>query len=262
MHISKVTAVFFSATGRTEKTTDLFLSHLPLPAHKVDITPFSAEAVSLSFASDELVVLAAPVYGGRIPAAAAARFARLKGASTPAILLAVFGNRDYDDALLEMQDLAQKAGLVPFVCAAPVAEHSLMPGVAVGRPDEEDARKMAAFARTAWQTLQQAPQAQALSVPAVKGNRPYKALPSIPFKPSASGACVQCGVCARACPTGAIPVEHPNQTDKTRCISCMRCVAVCPHRARGVNKLLLAAAGKVFALKFGARKEPEFFIGK
>ncbi len=262
MNITKLSVVFFSATGRTHKAAEAFVKALPLPAQWLDVTSRPAQEEPASFGPDELVVFAAPVYGGRIPAAAAQRFAGMQGSHTPAVLLAVFGNRDYDDALLEMQDIALGKGFVPFACAAPVAEHSLMPGIAVGRPDGQDAQKLADFAQQIWQALQQVASAQALSIPAVKGNRPYRGYPSIPFKPEASKACVQCGLCARSCPVGAIALEHPNQTDKTRCISCMRCVSVCPHGARDVNKLLLAAAGKVFALKFGARKEPEFFIGK
>lgn len=262
MKINQISVVFFSATGRTRRAAEQVASALPLAADWLDITPHAADGLARSFGPDELVVWAAPVYGGRLALQAAQRFARLKGKQTPAVLLAVFGNRDYDDALLEMQDISQAAGFVPFACAAPVAEHSLMPGIAAGRPDEQDAQQLADFARGLWQTLQQAPAAADLRVPAVKGKRPYKDYPSIPFNPAASQTCVQCGVCARACPAGAIPLEHPNQTDKTRCISCMRCVSVCPQGARSVNKLLLAAAGKAFALKFGARKEPEFFIGR
>ena len=262
MQINKISVVFFSATGRTRQAAELLAQALPLAAQWLDVTAPLARTDAQAFSPEELVVFAAPVYGGRIPPQAARWFAQLKGNRTPAVVLAVFGNRYYDDALLEMQDLAQAAGFVPFACAAPVAEHSLMPGIAVGRPDEQDVQKLAAFAQQAWQRLQAVPSAQELPVPAVKGSRPYKDYPSIPFKPSASRACVQCGMCARACPAGAIPLEHPNQTDKARCISCMRCVAVCPQQARGVNKLLQAAAAKAFALKFGKRKEPEFFIGK
>ena len=176
MHITKLSVVFFSATGRTRKAAEAFVKTLPLPAQWIDVTAASWADQAHTFGPEELVVFAAPVYGGRIPVQASQRFARQKGAQTPAVLLAVFGNRDYDDALLEMQEVAQAAGFVSFACAAPVAEHSLMPGVAVGRPDEADTQKLAEFAGRVWQTL--------------------------------------------------------------------------------------AAAGKVFALKFGARKEPEFFIGK
>ncbi len=259
MQIDRITCVFFSATGLTQKTAVLFTDAFGAPVKKVDITPFSAEDVSLSFGPSELVVFAAPVYGGRIPAAAARRFSHLKGNHTPAVVLAVFGNRDYDDALLEMQDIALAGGFVPVAAAAPVAQHSLMPRVAKGRPDEKDASLLAAFAARVQQYLRQA-SPQELTVPAVKGKRPYQAYPKIPFQPAASSACVKCGVCAQACPTGAISPANPAQTDASRCISCMRCVAVCPHGARGINKLLQGVAQAAFLLKYGARKEPEFFL--
>lgn len=259
MQIQKIRLIFFSATGRTEKAAELFLEPLPIRAEKINLTDCSSAQPALRFSTPELVVFAAPVYGGRIPAAAARRFAQLKGEKTPAILLAVFGNRDYDDALLEMQDLALAAGFVPFAAAALVAEHSLMPGVAAGRPDARDKQQIVEFAKASWQQLQQACGPEALCIPAVKGNRPYRDYPAIPFKPTALRACVKCGACAAHCPQGAISAADPTRTDASRCICCMRCVAVCPHQARGINKLLLAVAGKAFSLKYGKRKEPEFF---
>lgn len=258
MNINKITCVFFSATGLSEKTAGAFLSALPLAAEKIDVTPFSARGVSRAFGPEELVVFAAPVYGGRIPAAAAERFSRLKGSRTPAVLLAVFGNRDYDDALLEMNDLALAGGFIPAASAAVAAEHSIMHSVAAGRPDAADREKLAAFAKDVWRKLENA--AEVFFAPAVKGVRPYTPHPNIPFKPAASGACVKCGKCAAACPVNAIPQDAPDRTDKTRCISCMRCIAVCPVHARSLNKLALALAEKVFCFKYGKRKEPEFFV--
>ena len=262
MQIEKITAVVFSATGLTKKTLSVFTQALSLPVQVLDVTEQSADQLACSFGPQEWVIFAAPVYGGRIPAAAARRFARMKGSHTPATLLAVFGNRDYDDALLEMQDIALAGGFVPFACAAPVAEHSLMHSVAKGRPDEADAALLKAFAKEAQQKLAAVSDVQELAVPPVKGHRPYMDYPSIPFKPAASADCVRCGQCVKACPVGAIPPDDPTKTDASRCISCMRCVTVCPHGARGLNKLLLAAAEKVFWLKCGKRKEPEFFIAK
>ena len=47
----------------------------------------------------------------------------------------------------------------------------------------------------------------------------------VPFKPVANGKCTSCGLCAKECPAGAIPLDNPKMTDKDKCISCMHCVA-------------------------------------
>lgn len=62
----------------------------------------------------ELCVIAVPVYGGRVAATALQRLQRLKGNGSPAILVVVYGNRDYEDALLELRDTAVQLGFVPL----------------------------------------------------------------------------------------------------------------------------------------------------
>lgn len=260
MHISKITAVFFSPCGGTEKVLDAFLSALPLPAEKIDLTPFSSSVQSRTFGADELVIFAAPVYAGRIVPLAMQRFAALRAAHTPAVCLAVYGNRAYEDALLELTDLAKQNGFVPFAAAAALAQHSIMRSVAAGRPDKNDEAKLVDFSKQVWRKVAQAQSAAALSVPAVPGNYPYKDFKAVGFVPAASAACTRCGRCATHCPSGAIDLACPEKTDKTRCIFCMGCVSVCPVQARSANKALLWAAEKAFALKFSTRQEPEFFL--
>lgn len=260
MDVSKITAIFFSPAGGTQNVVRALASALPLPVEELDITSFSKHQEAHTFASDELVIFAVPVYAGRIVPLAAERFARMKGRQTPAVCVAVYGNRAYEDALLELTDLAQQNGFVPFAAAAALAEHSIMRSVAHGRPDKQDAQKLASFAQQLWQKLEQAPEGSSLAVPAVPGNRPYKAFKAVGFVPSVSSACTRCGRCAARCPSGAISPACPDKTDKTRCIFCMGCVSVCPVQARHINKALLWAAEKAFALKFGERKEPAFFL--
>ncbi len=258
MEITKLTAFIFSPTGTTAAVAKPLAGALVPGARIVDLT--CADAEEERFGPDELVLFAAPVYGGRIPAPAAERFARLKGEGTPALLVAVYGNRDYDDALLELCDIAGENGFRPAGAGAFLAEHSIFHSVARGRPDAADLEAVRTFAAQVREKLSRAEGPEAFGPLSVKGNRPYREFSGVPLKPQADKKCVKCGVCAKNCPAGAILSDNPARTDNSLCISCMRCVKVCPAGARRVNGLMLSVAEKPFAKKFGARREPEWFL--
>lgn len=258
MEIAKLTALIFSPTGTTAAVAGPLAEALSPGARLIDLT--CGEAPPERFGPDEFVLFAAPVYGGRIPAPAAERFSRMKGEDTAALLVAVYGNRDYDDALLELCDLATENGFRPAAAGAFIAEHSIFHSVAHGRPDAADGEAVRTFAAQVREKLAQIPGPEALGALAVKGHRPYREFTGVPLKPQASRKCVKCGVCAQNCPAGAIPREDPSKTDNSRCISCMRCIKVCPAQARRVNGLMLSVAEKPFAKKFGARREPEWVL--
>ena len=81
------------------------------------------------------------MYGGRLPADAVKRLSNLKGHNTPAVIVVVYGNREYEDALLELNDLAIEAGFKPVAAGAFIGEHSYSnkdSPIAHGRPDEKD----------------------------------------------------------------------------------------------------------------------------
>lgn len=101
----------------------------------------------------ELCVIAVPVYGGRVAATALQRLQRLKGNGSPAILVVVYGNRDYEDALLELRDTAVQLGFVPLTAGAFIGEHSFstpeLP-IAAGRPDADDLQQAREFGKAVW----------------------------------------------------------------------------------------------------------------
>ena len=80
--------------------------------------------VQMRFSGEDFVIFGMPVYGGRLPALAAKRLAGLHGEQTPCVLVVTYGNRHYDDALVELQDLCEAQGFVVKGAAALVGRHT------------------------------------------------------------------------------------------------------------------------------------------
>lgn len=211
---------------------------------------------------DELVLVAVPVYGGRVPDVAAERLAKFHGNQTPVVPIVVYGNRDYDDALLELTDLLRTQGFRPFAAAAFIGEHSFSrpaTPIAEGRPDEDDHRKAVEFGRQIRDKFNLAADSRQLSEPKVKGHFPYKEkMPSQPMAPTTNvELCTMCGHCLAICPVEAISVvDGEMYSDPQRCIKCSACVKECPEGARTLDSPFAAILHK----NFSARKEPEIFL--
>lgn len=195
-------------------------------------------------------------YGGRVPSVAVRRLKALNGQGARTVLACVYGNRAYEDTLVELEDAARETGFRVIAAMAAVAEHSIARQFASGRPDEQDAQQIAAFAEQIRGKLS----TNDLSEPKLPGNRPYKKAGGASIVPKATKDCNRCGVCAANCPVEAIHKGDPTKVDEKACISCMRCVAVCPQRARKVSPLLLSAASLMLKKVCSERKECELFL--
>lgn len=243
---------FFSPSDTTRKYAKAMTDAFGGESQLIDLTHGSCEIES-EFIDGDTVLLISPVYAGRIPALAADLFRQIDGHGMRAIVAVVYGNRDCDDALLELADIAVNDGFDVIAAGAFIAQHCIFPKVANGRPDASDMAVAADF-------IERSKDSDKLDISTIKGNRPYKKPGAVPLQPQTDeNECLSCGVCARECPTGAIdPVTLA--TDKNKCITCCRCIAVCGSHARKFKGVKYATVGKIFCAQNSKRREPELFF--
>jgi len=258
MEILKVKLVYFSATYTTRKIVRLISEEFGLETEEFDITQ-SIAVKDIVCEKKELLIVGMPVYAGRIPVDAQVALNRFKGSDTPAIVVSVYGNRDYDDALLETKNIIEGNGFKVISAGAFIAQHSIFPSVGTGRPDNDDILKIRTFANDSIQFLHSLTDITSFNGLRVKGHEPYKTPGKIPLKPKGNRKCISCGICVKLCPEGAIPENAPKKTIGGKCISCGRCIVVCPQNARHFRGLLYKIAGNKFTKANLARKEPEWF---
>ena len=244
----------FSPTGGTRKVGHILSQGLGGTWEERDLTA-PLEPVTLS--QEDLVILSMPSYGGRVPAGSLKELAKIEGNGAKVLLVCVYGNRAWEDTLTEMQDAVEARGLRCVAAVAAVAEHSLFRRYAAGRPDAEDAAELTAFAHKVREKLER----DDCAVPALEGaHGTYKQFGGVPFKPQGSEVCKTCGLCAAKCPAGAIDPADPRVTDESKCISCMRCVAICPNHARDLDAAVMDAAAEARAAILGGRKENHLYL--
>lgn len=248
---------YFSASNTTENIAKAIANNLGIEAIHHNLTSAGITTPAPP-AEDDIVMFAAPVYAGRLPAIASGKFNTIKGTGQKCIAIVVYGNRHYDDALIELCDILKNNGFDVVAAAAFVAQHSIFPKVAVSRPDAEDLKKIAEFSSSVRNILTKD---HSLDIDTVPGNRPYKNTAPIPLHPIVDkGKCMECGICARECPSGAISIENPKETDAEKCISCSRCITVCKEKARHFGGLKYRMVAPMFKKKCSKRREPEWFI--
>ncbi len=249
--------IVFSPTGGTLKAAKAVSEEWRGNTETIDLTDPNRDFSEYSFNSGDTALIAVPSYGGRVPAAAAERLSKIKGGGAKCVLLCVYGNRAYEDTLVEMEDIAKSCGFEVKAAIAAVAEHSIVRKYAAGRPDGEDIKKLKEFSKTVLEKLQKENDG---GEPKLAGNRPYKKASGAGLTPKANQSCVKCGTCAESCPVKAISKENIGTADSKKCISCMRCVKICPHGARDVNKAVVSAVSLALKKSCSQRKECELFI--
>ena len=262
MHYNKVHLIYFSPTHTSAKTVFAIADGLaPMALMETDIT-YDVPQSMLELQEDELAVVAVPVYGGRVAETAVERLKAVKAFGTPVVPVVVYGNRDYEDALLELSDLLTEQGFIPVASGAFIGEHSYsrkgMP-IAEGRPDKDDLANATRFGSAVQQKLEAVESLSQLPELKMKGNRPYRVKgPSTPMAPVVNEElCSVCGYCIDICPVDAISMADGKiVSDPELCIKCCACVKDCPEGAR----IFDTPYTPYLHQNFSARRDPEWFL--
>ncbi|MDE6853328.1 MAG: 4Fe-4S binding protein [Lachnospiraceae bacterium] len=252
-----VLQITFSPTGGTDKVAEIITEAWGMSVEKIDLCNAETDFSSFSLEKGDIAVIAVPSYGGRVPRLAVQRISDIHGNQIPCVIVCVYGNRAYEDTLIELKDVAEKSGFKVIAAIAAIAEHSIMHQYAAGRPDAKDENELKCFAKKIVDKMNA--NLTGLPVLQIPGNRPYKKAGGAGLVPKANHDCTGCGLCAEQCPAQAISKEKRKVTDSKKCITCMRCVAKCPQSARKVNGALVSVAALAIKKACSTRKGNELY---
>lgn len=275
MKLRNIWAVYFSPTGTTRTVVHTIAERLAqttdLPLNVSDFTLPPARKTPLSFAEGDLVILGTPVYAGRVPNLLTSYISTMKGHGALAVPIVVYGNRAYDDALIELRNLMEEDGFHSIAGGAFIGEHAFGRTLAAGRPDVSDLTIAKGFSDLLHMKLETL-SPKALEKPVfVKGNDPigpyFRPLDAAghwidirKVKPKTTEACIDCKWCAKHCPMGAIDYEEVTQVPGI-CIKCNACVKGCPVSAKYFDDPGFLFHRQDIAATYGLpRKEPEYFL--
>lgn len=247
MKLEKIWAVYFSGTGTTRRTVERIAggiaSRLNLLAESVDFSRPAVRQETLRFGEKDLVVFGTPVYAGRVPNVLLPFLQeRIVGGGALAVPVVLFGNRNYDDALIELRNILAADGMHPIAAGAFVGEHSFSRVLGADRPNAEDEALMDEFAARVAE-LAAGLDAAPVKSAAVRGQEPLRPyytprdragnpINILKVKPKTDlSRCGGCGLCADLCPMGSI---DPADVSAVRgiCIKCCACVKGCPTGAK------------------------------
>ncbi|MDD3249498.1 MAG: EFR1 family ferrodoxin [Smithellaceae bacterium] len=269
-----VKTFYFSATETTKKIVAATARKLAESlgkqvAENIDFTLPDARRSPASFTPQDLVVAGIPVYAGRVPNVLLKYLNETQGNGALAVAVVVYGNRHYDDALVEWRDILESRGFKVIAEGAFIGEHSFSRILGQNRPDSQDMSRAAEFAGLIYQKLTASPEArQTVTVPGNKPYRPYyrpkdkDGNPASILKvvPKTGDDCIHCGLCVSLCPMGSIDADDESIITGI-CTKCCACIKNCPVEAKYFDdKNYLWHKQELEVAFTSPRREPTWFL--
>lgn len=270
--MERVIPMYFSPTGTTKKIVSSVANLVSISAGVVvsDSIDFTLPAVRnnrVAFADGDVVIVGVPVYAGRVPNVLLKYLNSIAGNGALAVAVVVYGNRNYDDALIELKDILEASNFKLVAGGAFIGEHSFSKILAQNRPDEKDMSIVSDFAAQIYSKIVGNNEWPDLIV---KGNRPYRRYYMPKNKndelvdirkvaPKTNGNCADCKLCAAVCPMGSIDYDDVASI-KGVCIKCCACEKKCPNQAKYFDDNDYLRHKYELEVDFRRRSEPELFI--
>lgn len=271
-----VWAAYFSGTGTTEKVVKLIGETISRGLNEekngaVEVFDFSLPSVRQEekvFQESDIVVFGVPVYAGRVPNLLLKYLNSIRGGGALAIPVVLFGNRNFDDGLIELRNILEADGFRTVAAGAFVGEHSFSKILGAGRPDEKDLGIAVDFGMKIVEKLKSG---VVLESPVfVRGEDPIRnyyqprdrqgnAIDIRKVKPKTSDACIDCKLCAKICPMGSIDFDDVSQVPGI-CIKCCACVKKCPVEAKYYDDEGYLYHQHELEEMYARRAEPEIFL--
>lgn len=273
--IKKVLGMYFSGTGTTKKVVnhiaEKIAKDLNLEYEEFDFTILSNRKVGKIFTEDELVVFGVPVIAGRVPNLLLKYLDTLKGNGALVVPVVLYGNRNFDDALIELRNILKDKGLKPIAGGAFIGEHSFSTILGAGRPDTKDMEIATGFSEDIIKKITRRDFDPDRLVD-VKGETPIRfyyqprdskgnSIDIRKVKPKTNmELCNKCGKCIEICPLGSINPEDPSDVFGI-CMKCCGCVKGCPSGAKYYDDAnYLYHQHELEDQYAGTRREPELFL--
>ncbi len=274
MIIKNIYAVYFSPTGGTQKIIEALSNDLSqllhIPFQKIDLTILTNRQTRYDFDSNSLVILAIPVYAGRIPNKLLPDLDRcLNGSGKTAIIpISVYGNRNYDEALREMLMLTEKNGFIPIGATTMISQHAFSSLIAKDRPDFSDFQALTDFSNKIAGKILNNQELTGITydrdtpigpyyTPLRSDHTPARFLKANPV--TEMDKCNNCGICVKKCPMGSISVDNVADVSGI-CIKCQACVKFCPTHAKYFTDADFLSHVEMLENTYTDRKEAKFLF--